>query len=145
MSEYISCNQMFIKHRHFPRISKIDISHFGDISLIYGLVHERRNYIANAMELNLFCTNPSISLLSSTSEARPSLSVCNISGIIYTVRFTLCFVVVDTVLYIQPVLCFVVVCYRSIHPYPSGLLHWHGGIYSYRRFSKWSLMCMCVC
>ena len=43
-------------------ISHLENTYLSRISVVYidGLVQERRNSIANAMELRLFCINPSI-------------------------------------------------------------------------------------
>ena len=41
-------------------IQKMYCYHHFDQGHIDGLVQERRNPIANALELRLFCTNPSI-------------------------------------------------------------------------------------
>ena len=41
----------------YSKFTKLTISHHYD-----GLMQERRNSIANALELRLSCTNPSISL-----------------------------------------------------------------------------------
>ena len=73
------------------------------------LMQERRISIANAMELRLSCTNPSIC---KCQPLCPSLIVQYIPRNMNTV-FAL--------------LCFVVVIHWLIFPYPSGLLHWHCG------------------
>ena len=54
---------IFIEESEFENVVCENVSHFVSASVcwyINGLVQERHNSIANALELRLSCTNPSI-------------------------------------------------------------------------------------
>ena len=100
-------------------------------------MQERRNSIANALELRLSCTNPSIygittnDALQSHSTKSPTQLNAGDLRIPYSDWFF------ATVLFLQYIprnmhtvfalLCYIVVIHWLIFPYPSGLLHWHCG------------------
>ena len=54
---------------------------------IDGLVHERRNYIANALELRLSCTNPSIWLVFCEFRVWSMLYLCYCSVVCHIVQY----------------------------------------------------------
>ena len=106
------------------------ISYSLDIDLIHGNIHDRscKKSLFEQASVNLtkcgtisvgFEENP---LCSKYGRIPSQLGVCDFSGISWHIQY-----IPRNMHTVFALLCFVVVIYWLIFPYPSGLLHWHCG------------------